>query len=132
MTTLAYLLATVLTAADVSCAEGSHDWREVDAVLQVARNRSEATGRTLLVVLHQPRQFAHACPPQRLHWRHFWSGARMLVDALDVPAWLRDGSVRWFCTRAVAWKWFGEDVYQWSRNIEVAGELRHLYWRLRS
>jgi hypothetical protein len=131
VTVAAYLVATALTAADVACVEAGQDWREVDAVLQVVRNRAETSETTLFDVLSRPRQFAHQCPRRRLHWRHLWAGIRMVADALEVPDWLRDASVRWFCAREAAWKWNERDYLLWSRRLEVVGELRHLYWRSR-
>ncbi len=131
MTFLAYVAATVLTAADVACVESGRDWREVDAVLQVVRNRADSSQTTFLEVLGMPRQFAHGCPTKRRHWRHVWAAMRMMADRLDVPDWLRDGRVRWFCARDAAWKWYERDRAEWSHRLEVVGALRHLFWRTR-
>lgn len=125
----AYLVATVLMAADVSCAEATHDWTEVEAVLQVAHNRAVLRGRPLLAVLSRDRQFASECPTSRLRAAHLWAGVRAVVGELDVPGWLKDPGVQFFCTRAAAWKWRGHRG--WARRIEEAGRLRHLYWRWR-
>jgi hypothetical protein len=126
----AYLMLTILAGADVSCAEATHDWREIDAVLQVARNRSIEREQPLLHILTARRQFASKCPTRRLRLRHYGAGLRMLTGDLEVPAWLKDPQVQFFCTQGVAWKWKSRE--RWARNIRPVGRLRHLYWRLRS
>ena len=77
----AYLVATMLVAADVGCAEATHDWREVEAVLQVAHNRSLLRGEPMLDVLTAHRQFARECPAHRVRVRHLWAGLRAVVGA---------------------------------------------------
>ena len=132
MSVIVYFVATILVAADVACAEASHDWREVDAVLQVAVNRADNRESTLLRELSRRRQFAHNCPQKRTHWKHAWAATRAMFRQLDVPKWLKNKDVLWFCTRTVAWKWHQREWERWSHRIEVAGSLRHLYWRRRS
>ncbi|MCA9560682.1 MAG: hypothetical protein H6704_10340 [Myxococcales bacterium] len=125
----AYLVATMLVAADVGCAEATHDWREVEAVLQVAHNRSLLRGEPMLDVLTAHRQFARECPAHRVRVRHLWAGLRAVVGALEVPRWLKDPTVQFFCTQRVAWKW--RQRRGWARRIEQVGRLKHLYWRWR-
>lgn len=114
-----YLAATWFTAADTACAEASHDWVEVDAVLQVAVNRVEALDQSLYTVLTMRRQFAHGCPRVRQNWRHLWAAARAMTGHLEVPAWF-DGDVHFFCTPRMA--------HKWRECRQRAGRLRHVYW----
>lgn len=91
MTWLAWLSATILTAADVARCESSHAFDDGAAVLQVARNRAARSGRSLLAELTRPHQFARGCPaaPRTWHPRHLLLGWQAAVGTLDVPAWAR-------------------------------------------
>lgn len=114
---------SVFSAADTACAEASHDWPEVDAVLQVAVNRVSALNKPLIEVINMKRQFAHNCPKKRRHWRHIWAGIRAMTGHLNVPKWLSE-DVHYFCTPRMAHKW--RDC---RRSV---GRLRHVYWHRKS
>jgi len=88
---LAYLCATVFTAADVARCESSHAWADGAAVLQVGLNRARRSGRTLLHELTRPAQFARGCPaaPRTWHPRHLVLGWQAVAGTLAVPAWAR-------------------------------------------
>lgn len=91
MTTLAHILLTILTAADVARCESSHAWADGAAVLQVARNRARRSGRPPLHELTRPAQFARGCPaaPRTWHPRHLVLGWQAVTGTLVVPAWAR-------------------------------------------
>ena len=124
------LARTVALASNVGCMEASHNWKEVQAVLSVAVNRSNRTGESLYRVLSKRHQFATRCPKARLHSRHRLLAAKAAVGALKRPEWMTGEVVGFVTPRAwprvrKTWRRRG-----W-RKVE-SGRTLHVYLRTRN
>lgn len=126
------LALSILTFADVVCAESGHDWRDGELVAAVAVNRHERWGRPLLGVVTRRGQFAAGCSTGAraadLHWRHLEVAARAHAGLLDLPEWWSPG-VLWFCSEPRG----GCDRWTWRDELDEAGRtsVGHVYWTRR-
>lgn len=95
---LVVAVVTMVSAADVACAESGYDYQDGAAVLQVVRNRAgSGWGRydgTLYNALWSPKQHAHHC-----RWpiskEHLQLGAMFTLGTLGDTGC--DTSVLWYC-----------------------------------
>ena len=78
-------------AADIARCESSADFPDGAAVLQVVRNRTLRSGRSMLAEMLVPSQFASGCPTSPRSWseRHVILGLQAAAGTLKAPGWAR-------------------------------------------
>jgi len=113
---------TINITANMLCAEASHDWRECNAIMQVALNRKKYYQQSLQKIITAKYQFATSCPKERLHYKHYLIAVYGTLNNKDLilPTWMNE-SILWFCTPAVA--------HKWKRKYKPVGRLRHIFWK---
>ena len=117
------VINTVNTAADMMCAEASNDFRECNAVMQVALNRVDKFNQPLIKILTAPHQFSLKCPPEWKRITHYLLAIKAIQDKqMNVPKWLTKDTLL-FCTSRAAEK------HNWFKKYKKVGKLRHFFFK---